>query len=77
MSPNVKTIFTQRIIISWFMTREEIEKRMDELARKYIETRDHEIIEELYKLRLELKRLEKESVQTKNQRLAPWSKAGR
>jgi hypothetical protein len=61
MSPNVKTIFTQTIIISWFMKREEIEKRMDELARKYIETRDHEIIEELYKLRLELKRLEKES----------------
>ena len=45
----------------WFMTREEIERRMDELARKYIETRDHEIIEELYKLRLELKRLGKES----------------
>ena len=32
-----------------------------ELARKYIETRDHEIIEELYKFRLELKRLGKES----------------
>jgi hypothetical protein len=28
---------------------------MDELARKYIETRDAEIIEELYKLRLELR----------------------
>ena len=34
---------------------------MDELARKYVETRDHEIIEELYKLRLELNRLEKDS----------------
>ncbi len=34
---------------------------MDELARKYVETRDHEIIEELYKLRLELNWLEKES----------------
>ncbi len=34
---------------------------MDILARKYIETRDAEIIEELYKLRLELKRLGKES----------------
>jgi hypothetical protein len=43
------------------MTREEIERRMDELARKYVETRDHEIIEELYKLRLELNRLEKDS----------------
>jgi hypothetical protein len=43
------------------MTREEIEKRMDELARQYIRTRDHEIIEELYRLRLELMKLEKES----------------
>jgi hypothetical protein len=43
------------------MTREEIEKRMDEIARKYVETHDPEIIEELYKLRLELNRLEKES----------------
>jgi hypothetical protein len=42
------------------MTRDEIENRMDELARKYIKTRDPKIIEELYKLRLELKRLEKE-----------------
>ncbi|HEY6367480.1 MAG TPA: hypothetical protein VI585_22085 [Candidatus Binatia bacterium] len=39
------------------MTREEMEKRMDELVRKYVETRDHDIIEELYKLRLELERL--------------------
>ena len=61
MSPGVKTTSAQRIISIWFMTREEIEKRMDELARKYVETRDHEIIEELYKLRLELNRLEKES----------------
>ena len=43
------------------MKREEIEKRMDELARKYIEKRDPAIIEELYKLHLELTRLEKES----------------
>jgi len=43
------------------MTREEIEKRMDELARKYVETRGPEIIEELYKLRLERNRVEKES----------------
>ena len=43
------------------MTRQEIVERMDILARKYIETRDHEIIEELYKLRLELNKLEKES----------------
>jgi ribosomal protein L29 len=43
------------------MTREEIEKRMDELARKYVETRDQKIIEQLYKLRVELNKLEKES----------------
>jgi FKBP-type peptidyl-prolyl cis-trans isomerase (trigger factor) len=41
------------------MTREEIEKRMDEIARKYIETRDAEIIDELYNLRQELKKHEK------------------
>ena len=43
------------------MTREEIAKRMDELARKFVETHDPEIIEELYKLRLELERLNKQS----------------
>jgi hypothetical protein len=43
------------------VTHQEIEEQMDILARKYIETRDHEIIEELYKLRLELNKLEKES----------------
>jgi len=32
------------------MTREEIERRMDELARNYVETYDKEIIEELYRL---------------------------
>ena len=60
MSLNVKTT-SNWIITSWFMTREEIEKRMDELARKYVETRGPEIIEELYKLRLERNRVEKES----------------
>jgi hypothetical protein len=39
------------------MTREDIEQRMDELARKFVETRDPEIIEKLYNLRFELKRL--------------------
>jgi FKBP-type peptidyl-prolyl cis-trans isomerase (trigger factor) len=43
------------------MTREEIEKRMDELAREYVETHDQKIIEELYKLALELGRMLKES----------------
>ena len=41
------------------MIREELERRMDELARKYIETRDKKIIEELYELALELRKLEK------------------
>ena len=41
------------------MTREEIEKRMDELARKYVEARDQEIMKELYQLSLELEKMEK------------------
>ena len=40
------------------MTREEIEKKMDELARKYVETHDKEIIEEHYRLGRELEKLE-------------------
>jgi hypothetical protein len=43
------------------MTLEEIERRMDELARKYVETRDKKIVEELYKLALELGKMLKES----------------
>jgi hypothetical protein len=43
------------------MTREEIEKRMDELAREYVETHDQKIIEELYKLALKLGKMLKES----------------
>jgi hypothetical protein len=42
------------------MTREEIEKRMDELARKYVETRDSEIREEIYRLGRELEKMAKE-----------------
>ncbi len=38
--------------------REEIEQKMDELARKYVETHDKEIIEELYRLGRELEKLE-------------------
>ena len=33
---------------------------MDELARKYVETHDREIVEELYRLARELAKLEKE-----------------
>ena len=46
------------------MTREEIEKRMDELARKLAETQDNKIIKELYQLALELEKLEKEWVES-------------
>jgi Mg2+ and Co2+ transporter CorA len=42
-----------------FMTSEEIEKRIDELAHKYVETHDKKIIEELYELARELRKLEK------------------
>ena len=38
---------------------EEIERRMDELACKYVETHDKEIIEELYELARELEKMEK------------------
>jgi hypothetical protein len=41
------------------MTREEIERRMDELARNYVETYDKEIIEELYRLARVLGEIEK------------------
>jgi len=37
------------------MKREEIEKRMDELARKYVEKRDPAIIEELTSCTLSLR----------------------
>jgi hypothetical protein len=40
------------------MTPEEIEQKMDELAREYHETRDPEIREEIYRLALLLKELE-------------------
>jgi hypothetical protein len=43
------------------MTREQIEKRMDELAREYVETHDPKITEGLYKLALELGKMLKES----------------
>jgi hypothetical protein len=41
------------------MTHEEIETQMNELVRKYVETHDNEIIEELYKLECELEKMEK------------------
>ena len=38
------------------MTRQEIEQKMDELAREYHETRDPEIPEEIYELARRLRR---------------------
>jgi hypothetical protein len=40
-------------------TREEIERRMDELAREYVDTHNPKIITELYRLCRELKKIEK------------------
>jgi hypothetical protein len=42
------------------MAREGIEQKMNELARKYVETRDPEIREEIYRLGGELEKMEKE-----------------
>jgi hypothetical protein len=43
------------------MTREQIEDKMAELARKYLAAHDPEIPYELYKLARELGKIEKES----------------
>lgn len=45
------------------LSREEIIKRMVELARKYVETHDPEIIKELYKLGRELEKMKKSEKQ--------------
>ena len=42
------------------VAREEIEQKMDELTRKYTETRDPEIREEIYRLGRQLEKMEKE-----------------
>jgi hypothetical protein len=42
------------------MTREEIEQKMNELARRYAETNDKTIVEELYKWASELQKMESE-----------------
>ena len=47
---------TERVQV---MSREEIEQKMDELARKYVMTHDKKIIEELYRLGRELEKTEK------------------
>ena len=70
MARNVKTAVYRVLDTNSFkqtverMTREEIEKQMDNLARKYVETHDPELIEALYQLARfarELEKMEKES----------------
>ena len=41
------------------MTREEIRRLLDELARKYIETHNPEIAEKLYRLAKQLEEMDK------------------
>jgi hypothetical protein len=41
------------------MTRDQTKRRLDELARKYVETHDKEIVPELYRLARELEKVEK------------------
>ena len=41
------------------MTRQQIKRRLDELTRKYVETHDKEIVQELYQLARELEKMEK------------------
>jgi hypothetical protein len=48
-----------------FMTREQIEERMNELARKYLQTHDPKIPYELYELACQLEKMEKKSEATK------------
>jgi hypothetical protein len=41
------------------MTREELERQMDELAPEYVETQDPEIRKEIYRLARELEKMVK------------------
>jgi uncharacterized protein YcbK (DUF882 family) len=43
------------------LTPEEIKRRLDELAREYIETHNPKIAVELYRLARELEKMERES----------------
>jgi hypothetical protein len=42
------------------VTREEIEQKMDELAREFAKTHDREIAEEIFELGRELEKMEKQ-----------------
>jgi hypothetical protein len=41
------------------MTREEIERKMDELAREYVETHNRKIVDQLYELASVLEKMDK------------------
>jgi hypothetical protein len=41
------------------MTRQEIEQKMDELAREYVETHNRKIVDQLYELTRELEKMDK------------------
>jgi hypothetical protein len=51
------------------MTHEEIKRRLDELAREYIETHNPEIALELYRLARELEKMEEGVIEIKPQAL--------
>jgi FKBP-type peptidyl-prolyl cis-trans isomerase (trigger factor) len=51
------------------MTREEIKRRLDQLAREYIETHNPEIAVELYRLARELETMEEGVIEIKPQAL--------
>jgi hypothetical protein len=59
------------------MTPEEILEKVGELARKYAETHDQKIIEELCELARELEKMEKEWVKTLSKLLDLYCVAGR
>ncbi len=48
------------LIFVVYMTREELKRRLDELAREYVATHNPEIVEELYRLARELEKIDKE-----------------
>jgi ATP-dependent DNA ligase len=56
------------------MTREEIEQKMEELARKYIETHDPEIREEIYRLGRELEKMERWALTKEDMKNCVWLK---
>jgi len=49
------------LIFVVYMTREELKRRLDELAREYVATHNPEIVEELYRLARELEKMDKDS----------------